>query len=60
MLRRYIVFTVFLLMLAAAPVWGNSTSIPDRPRIDDTVLIHSSLTTTDHAFCMKIGHAWMR
>ena len=42
-LRRYIVFTVFLLMLAAAPVWGNTIGIPDLPGIDETVTIDGSL-----------------
>jgi hypothetical protein len=42
-LRRFIVFTVFLLMLAAAPVWANIGTIRDLPRIDGTVTIDGSL-----------------
>ncbi len=66
-LRRIIVFTVILLMLAAAPVWANSTGIPDLPRVDDTVTIDrslddanlDSLTITDRTLFPKIGYAWM-
>ena len=41
--RRFIVFTVFLLMLAAAPVWANTADIPDLPRIDGSVKIDGIL-----------------
>ena len=37
--RRFIVFTVFLLMLAAAPVWANTANILDLPRINSSVSI---------------------
>ena len=42
-LRRIIVLTVFLLMLAAAPVWAKTGPIPDLPRINQTVTIDGSL-----------------
>ena len=42
-LRRFIVFTVFLLMLAAAPVWASTATIPDLPRVDDSVKIDGIL-----------------
>lgn len=66
-LRRFVVFTVILLMLAAAPVWGNTGAIPDLPRIDDTVTIDGSLdddnldslTVTDRTLFLKISYAWM-
>ena len=38
-LRRFVVFTVFVLMLAAAPVWAITGTIPDLPRINDPVKI---------------------
>ncbi len=41
--RRFIVFTVFLLMLAAAPVWANTVNIPDLPRIEGSVEIDGNL-----------------
>lgn len=64
--RRFIAFTVFLLMLAAAPVWANTAAIPDLPCIDGTVRIGGSLddddldslTVTDRTFFMKISYAW--
>jgi hypothetical protein len=64
--RRFIVFTVFLLMLAAAPVWANTANIADLPRIDSPVRSDGilddddldSLTTTDRTFFLKIGYAW--
>ena len=42
-LRRFIVFTVILLMLAAAPVRASTTVIPDLPRVNGTVTIDGSL-----------------
>ena len=42
-LRRVIVFTVFLLLLAAAPVWASTANIPDLPRIDGPVNIDGIL-----------------
>ncbi len=41
--RRLIVFTVFLLMLAAAPVWANTANLPDLPRINSSVMIDGVL-----------------
>ena len=41
--RRLIVFAVFLLMLAAAPVWANTANIPDLPRINSLVRIDGVL-----------------
>ena len=41
--RRLIVFTVFLLMLAAAPVWANTANLPDLPRITSSVMIDGVL-----------------
>lgn len=41
--RRFIVFTVILLMLAAAPVWAKTANIPDSPRIDGAVKIVSDV-----------------
>jgi hypothetical protein len=56
-LRRFIVFTVFLLMLAAAPVWANTTAIPDLPRIDDSVTIDGSLDDYRSYF---LNQNWVR
>ena len=42
-LRRFIILTVFLMMLAAAPIWGNTGTIPDLPRISDPVRIDGIL-----------------
>ena len=42
-LRRVIVFTVFLMLLAAAPVWASTANIPDLPRIDGPVNIDGIL-----------------
>ena len=43
LLRRLIVPSVFIMMLAAAPVWGTTAAIPNLPRIDDVVNIDGSL-----------------
>jgi len=42
-LRRFVVFTVIVLMLAAAPVWANTGTIPDLPRINEPVKIDGNL-----------------
>jgi hypothetical protein len=42
-LRRLIVLTVFLSMLAAAPVWANTGTIPDLPRVNGIVTIDGNL-----------------
>ena len=42
-LRRFIVLTLFLLFLAAAPVWASTTGIPDLPRVDGSVKIDGNL-----------------
>ena len=41
--RRFIIFTIILMMLAAAPVWANTANIPDLPRIESSVEIDGSL-----------------
>ena len=41
--RRLIVFTVILLMLAAAPVWANTAIIPDLPRVEGSIKIDGVL-----------------
>jgi len=35
--RRLIIFTIILMMLAAAPVWASTTNIQDLPRIEASV-----------------------
>ena len=60
-LRRFIVFTVILLLLVAAPVWANTAAIAYLPRIKDAVTIDGSLdtlTAIDRTYFMKIGDAW--
>ena len=42
-LRRLIIFTIFLIMLAAAPVWANTSAIPDLPRVNGDVTIDGVL-----------------
>ncbi len=64
--RRLIVLIVFLLMLAAAPVWANKTAISDLPRMGGTVRIDGSLdddnldslAVTDRTLFLKSGYAW--
>lgn len=41
--RRSLVFVVFLLMLIAAPVWANTTGVPDLPRVDHPVNVDGNL-----------------
>lgn len=42
-LRRLIVFSVMLLMLAAAPVWAGVAGISDLPRVEEPVKIDGNL-----------------
>jgi len=42
-LRRTVVISLFLLLLAAAPVWANTANIPDLPRIHSAVKIDGIL-----------------
>ena len=35
--RRFIIFTIILMMFAAAPVWANTANIPDLPRAESSV-----------------------
>jgi len=41
--RRLIIFTIILMMFAAAPVWANTADSPDLPRIESSVEIDGSL-----------------
>jgi len=41
--RRLIIFTIILMMFAAATVWANTANSPDLPRIDCSVEIDRSL-----------------
>ncbi len=52
--RRFIVFTVFLLMLAAAPVWPNSANIPDLPRVNGPVSIDGILDDDEWRQALQI------
>ena len=42
-LCRFVVFTLLLLLIAAAPVWANTSNIPELPRIFGAVNIDGSL-----------------
>ena len=42
-LRRVVVFTLMVLMIAAAPVWAITRDIPDLPRVSGTVNIDGNL-----------------
>lgn len=42
-LRRFVVFTLMLLLIAAAPVWAVTSNIPDLPRIFGAVNIDGTL-----------------
>jgi hypothetical protein len=42
-LRRVVVFTLMILMIAAAPVWAITRDIPDLPRISGAVNIDGNL-----------------
>ena len=52
--RRFIVFAVFLLMLAAAPVWSNTANIPDLPRVDGPVNIDGHLDEMEWRQALQI------
>ena len=41
--RRLIIFTIILMMFAAAPVWAITANSPDLPRIESSVEIDRSL-----------------
>ena len=41
--RRLIIFTIILMMFAAAPVWANTANTPDLPRAENSVEIDGSL-----------------
>jgi hypothetical protein len=41
--RRLIIFTIILMMFAAAPVWASTANSPDLPRIESSVEIDGSL-----------------
>jgi hypothetical protein len=41
--RRLIIFTIILMMLAAAPVWASTANIPDRPHIESSVKFDGNL-----------------
>ena len=43
MFRRILVTVVILMLVAAAPVWANSTGIRDLPRVDAPVRIDGSI-----------------
>jgi len=43
LLRRFVVSTLMILLLAAAPVWAVTNEIPDLPRISGAVKIDGSL-----------------
>ncbi len=43
LLRRFVILSVFVMMLAAAPVWATTAAVPDLPRIDDVVKIDGNL-----------------
>ena len=42
-LRRFVVFTLILLMLSAAPVWATTAGVTDLPRINAAVNIDGNL-----------------
>lgn len=42
-LRRFVVFTLILLMLFAAPVWSNTAAVTDLPRVNAAVSIDGKL-----------------
>jgi hypothetical protein len=58
-LRHCIVFTVFLLMLVAAPVWANTAALQDflRDKGDDGL---DGVAATDRTACTQTGCIWMR
>ena len=41
--RRLIIFTIILMMLAAAPVWVSAANIPDLPCIESSVEFDGNL-----------------
>ena len=41
--RRLIIFTIILMMLAAAPVWASAANIPDLPCIESSVEFDGNL-----------------
>jgi hypothetical protein len=53
-LRRLIVFAIYFMMLMAAPVWANSTGIPDLPRIDEDIAIDGKLDEVVWRNALKI------
>ena len=42
-LRRFVVFTLFLLLVVAAPVWAVTTGVSDLPRVTGDVVIDGNL-----------------
>jgi hypothetical protein len=42
-LRRFVVFTLFLLLVIAAPVWAVTTGAADLPRVSGNVVIDGNL-----------------
>lgn len=41
--RRLIIFTIILMMLAAAPVWASAANITDLPHIESSVKFDGNL-----------------
>ena len=42
-LRRFVVYTLFLLLVVAAPVWASTAGISDLPRVNGNVRIDGNL-----------------
>ena len=42
-LRRFVIFTLFLLLIVAAPVWAVTAGISDLPRVSGKVVIDGNL-----------------
>ncbi|RLA35224.1 MAG: hypothetical protein DRR11_00515 [Gammaproteobacteria bacterium] len=53
-LRRFVVFTLMILLIAAAPVWAVTNEIPDLPRISGAVKIDGSLDDLAWRKALKI------
>ena len=41
-LRSFVVFTLMILLIVAAPVWATTGNIPELPRISGAVIIDGS------------------
>jgi len=52
--RRFVVYTLMILLLAAAPVWAVTSEIPDLPRISGAVKIDGSLDDLAWRKALKI------